>query len=481
MPERLGRYVLFDLLASGGMASVYIGRLAGPVGFSKTVAVKRLHPHLARDPDFATMFLDEARTAARILHPNVVSTTDVVAKDDELFIIMDFVRGDALARLLSAAREAAVSIPVRVAVAIIAGALRGLHAAHEAKDELGRALNLVHRDVSPHNIMVGLDGVARVIDFGIAKASSRIHATRDGTIRGKLAYMAPEQILRQDVDRRADVYAAGVVLWEVLTGSRLFTADEEAGIVHAVLNESVAPPSTRRPDIPQELDAVVLRALARDASSRFVTALELAERLESVVAPAPPSAVTELLGQLCAERLRWQAERVAHVEAAPLEGTDLPAPPSTTPNVIDTEGATNAGVVGVSQDRTAPLALTPAPSRGGRAAIAFAGVVLAGLFVALVTVAVSASKGRPATPPSSAPTVAAATLLEPIDAAASPEPPPLAPASAVATIAAPARATATPNGAKMPKPGAHRPSRRCDPPYVIDPATGVRRYKPECL
>ncbi|HEX4514731.1 MAG TPA: serine/threonine-protein kinase, partial [Polyangiaceae bacterium] len=222
----LGRYTLFDVIASGGMASVHFGRMIGPAGFARTVAIKRLHPHLAHDAEFATMFLDEARLAARIQHPNVVQTLDVVSHDNELLLVMEYVRGETLSRLLTAARKRKVAIPQRIVSAILIGVLHGLHAAHDAKSEQGMPLEIVHRDVSPQNVLVGADGVVRVVDFGVAKAASRAHSTRDGQIKGKLQYMAPEQLKREGVDRRADVYAVGVMLWECLAARKLFVADD---------------------------------------------------------------------------------------------------------------------------------------------------------------------------------------------------------------------------------------------------------------
>src|ERR1700722_19538002 len=225
------------------MATVHLGRLLGHVGFARTVAIKRLHPKFAQDPDFVSMFLDEARLAARIRHPNVVPTIDVVATSGELFLVMEYVQGESLARLVRISRDKDTLISPNVVTTIMAAVLQGLHAAHEARDERGDPLGIVHRDVSPQNILVGTDGMARVLDFGVAKAAGRIQTTRDGQLKGKLGYMAPEQIQGREVDRRTDVYAAGVVLWEVLTRQRLFFADNEAMVMRAVLERVVERPS----------------------------------------------------------------------------------------------------------------------------------------------------------------------------------------------------------------------------------------------
>src|ERR1019366_2190828 len=216
-PRTIGRYIVYGEIASGGMATVHFGRLTGVAGFARSVAIKRLHPQYARDPDFVKMFLDEARLAARITHPNVVATLDVVSEGEDLLLVMDYVRGVSLSQLSRIMRARGERIPPLIVSGVIAGVLHGLHAAHEAKSETGQRLDIVHRDVSPQNCLVGTDGVARVLDFGVAKAAGRLQTTRDGQLKGKLSYMAPEQIHGATVTRRTDIYAASVVLWETLT------------------------------------------------------------------------------------------------------------------------------------------------------------------------------------------------------------------------------------------------------------------------
>src|SRR4051794_33570181 len=205
------RYELLGELATGGMATVYLGRMRRPMGFARLVAIKCMHPQYAKDPSFASMFLDEARLTARLRHPNIVPTLDIVADGGHLLIVMDYVEGESLAGLLRLVRDAADRIPVAVACAIIHDLLLGLHEAHEARDDDGSALAIIHRDVSPQNVIVGLDGLARVLDFGVAKARSRVHHSNEGEIKGKIPYMPPEQLFGEAVDRRVDIYAAGVL------------------------------------------------------------------------------------------------------------------------------------------------------------------------------------------------------------------------------------------------------------------------------
>jgi serine/threonine protein kinase len=202
---RVGRYIVEDRIAAGGMATVHIGRLRGAAGFSRTVAIKRLLPQLACNPEFESLFVHEARLVARIQHPNVVATLDVVAEAGELVLVMEYVHGETLSRLMQAVAARSERVPQRIVLAIIRDALYGLHAAHEARDRHGAPLDIVHRDISPQNLMVGADGVTRVLDFGIAKAATSVELTREGVVRGKAAYMAPEQLLASEVTRRGAV------------------------------------------------------------------------------------------------------------------------------------------------------------------------------------------------------------------------------------------------------------------------------------
>ncbi|MFT3774973.1 MAG: serine/threonine-protein kinase [Minicystis sp.] len=313
-PRVVGRYALYGEIAAGGMATVHLGRLLGPVGFSRTVAIKRLHPSYARDPEFVSMFLDEARLAARIRHPNVVPTLDVVATQGELFLVMEYIQGESLAHVLKAAARLGQRVPLRVALSILAGALQGLHAAHEARDERGMSLGLVHRDVSPQNILIGVDGMARVLDFGVAKAAGRAQSTREGVLKGKLAYMAPEQIHQEPIGRAADIHAAAAVLWEVLAGMRLFRGNSEAELLASVLAHDVHPPSERAPEVPPEVDAIVMRGLAKAPGDRFATAREMALALDRC-GSASLGEVAEWLEAVAGNSLANRAAQVSDVEA----------------------------------------------------------------------------------------------------------------------------------------------------------------------
>jgi serine/threonine-protein kinase len=311
--RELGRYVMYGEIARGGMASVHAGRLLGPSGFARTVAIKRLHPHYARSADVVEMFLEEARLAARVRHPHVASVLDVIQLEGEIFLVMDYVHGESLARLWRPDRP----LEPRLASAILIQALLGLHAAHETRDEHDTPLGIVHRDVSPQNVLVGQDGVVRVVDFGIAKAVARFNGmTTSGLIKGKLTYMAPERLADEPlIDRRVDIFAAGVVLWELLTARRLFQGSD-AQVIEQVLHHRPEPPSKHRPGLSPELDELCLCALAADPDARFATAHEMARALEQCAPPASAMELSAWIEATAGPALRERAARISQVERA---------------------------------------------------------------------------------------------------------------------------------------------------------------------
>lgn len=320
---RVGRYTLFSEIDVGGMASVHYGCLVTE-GLARTVAIKRLHPQYARDPDFVRMMLAEARIASRIRHPNVVAILDVVRDESELFLVMEYVHGDTLARLVAGAKK----IPVRIAIAIASNVLQGLHAAHEAKDEAGVPLEVIHRDVSPQNVMVGADGIARVLDFGIAKAAGSSGNTEQGFVRGKLRYMAPEQMMgERALTRAADVYAASAVLWEMLAGKPLFDVPEKSQLPFLVVSGAVrALPS----EVPEALSAIVMRGLEKDPAKRFATALEMAEALEKEMPAASSMEIATFVKSIAKDRLEARALAVTAMEREALGHATAPVVPERT-------------------------------------------------------------------------------------------------------------------------------------------------------
>jgi hypothetical protein len=308
-----GRYAIHAEIASGGMATVHLGRLMGPRGFTRTVAIKVLHESFAKDKAFVERFLDEARLVARIHHPNVMPTLDVIAEDDNLRIVMSYVAGESLALLASASRAKGERVPLRIASAIMSGVLHGLHAAHEAKNEYGEPLGIVHLDVSPQNVLVGIDGVSRVLDFGVARAKAT-GVKSDGPAGGKSAYLAPEQVRGGEVSPRTDVFAASVVLWELVTGEPLFAGDNHAATMHNVLGGVIPAASERVTGVPPRLDQLLLTGLKRDPNQRFATARDIALELEQAIPPALASEVGRWVEEMAAPALATRAAEVKAME-----------------------------------------------------------------------------------------------------------------------------------------------------------------------
>ncbi len=294
----VARYELLIELAAGGMGSVYVGRQRGAGGFERVVAIKRMHPHLVRDPDFAMAFHEEARIASMIHHPNVVNVVDVYEDAGEHLIVMEYIEGTSVNGLLTGARREKIGIPRALAVRIAIDALHGLHAAHEQRSIDGTPLMVVHRDVSPQNILVGVDGSVRLTDFGIARAAERLVHTSTGQLKGKLRYMSPEQALGQPIDRRADIYALGIVLWEMLSGDRFYQGDSELDVLRSVAEGRIAPLRQYDPAFPAVLEQIVGYALAPNMDHRFATAQDFAVALERYALDARDTATSADVAQL---------------------------------------------------------------------------------------------------------------------------------------------------------------------------------------
>ena len=275
-----GKYSVIAELGRGGMATVFLAVAQGPGGFNKLQVVKRLRPALAVDPEFLQMFLEEARLSARINHPHVVQTNEVGFDGVYHYIAMEYLDGQALETILRRTNEKKQPLPLTMHLRVIADCLAGLHAAHELTDFEGNPLNVVHRDVSPHNVMVTYDGQVKVLDFGIAKAADSSGDTRTGIMKGKCAYMAAEQFGGTKVDRRADVFAVGVMLWQALTGARMWKGLSDADIFQRLATGDIRKPTTVKPDIHPELEAIVMRALALKPEDRYPTAADFQSDIE---------------------------------------------------------------------------------------------------------------------------------------------------------------------------------------------------------
>jgi hypothetical protein len=478
-----GRYALYGPIARGGMATVFFGRLRGPAGFARTVAIKRLHPQFAAQPELVTMFFDEARLATRVRSPHVVSTLDVVATGEEVFLVMDYVAGESLARLVHAAGQRGERIPISIAVAILSGALQGLNAAHEARSDAGEPLGLVHRDVSPQNILVGTDGLARVLDFGVAKAAGRAQSTRDGELKGKLSYMPPEQLRHEPLTRRADVYAASVVLWETLTGQRLFGGDDEGAVVTRVLLGRAEPPSrivardargagdgAERAAL-EKLDPIVLRGLDRDPSKRFETAGEMAIALEQSARPATAREVSVWLERVAGPVLAERAARLGEIEAGRAAAEVIAiAESSATPRTDEAIG----GSVQVTAAASRPgQGRRPPGQARGRLAWIGAAATLAGTIALVLRVRGAPSPPTPAPRPIDSPSAATEATVPPAlpDAAAT---------VVITPAATPASASLPPSRSAASAPRKPKPAADCTPPFSWD-ALGKKHYKAQCL
>ena len=325
-PIVVGRYLLHRQIARGGMATIHLAHLIGDVGFSRIVAAKRLHPELAENAEFVTMFLDEARVASKVHHRNIVPVLDLVTAAGEVVLVQEYVRGAPLSRLLQTAADASTYVPVPVAASIATQTLAALHAAHDTSDEMGVAMRIVHRDVSPQNIMVATDGTARLLDFGVAKAAMAAHVTQKGTFKGKLSYSAPEHI-RGSATHQSDIFSLSVVLWELVTGKRMHRSGMGmtklierimAGGVPLVTEEL----ADQRPFISgyrwQQIEAlapIIARGLAPDPRDRWTTASTMEEVISNAVPLASGTDTAEWLATAAREFLEERERMVAEEEA----------------------------------------------------------------------------------------------------------------------------------------------------------------------
>ena len=359
----LDRYEVIAEIARGGMGTVYLARLVGAGGFERLMAIKLMHEHLAHDEQFVTMLLDEARTAANIHHPNAVGIVDIASSAVGYYLVMNYVEGFSLWHVMThPALDARARI--RLTTRLIADALHGLHAAHTARDAKGEKLGIVHRDVSPQNVLVGTDGVGRIVDFGIALAASRVASSRPGVLKGKPSYMAPEQARGESCDARTDLFAMGVVLWESLVNERLFWAEMDVAVLVQVMDCNVDRPDARNALVPSALADVAMKALSRSLDDRFASARDFAVALEKaaqaceLMASSPE--VEEKLKLIFAEEVQDKQSAVtAHLLAS--EGAAVPLqrgqlhtiPKLTTKKPTIRELPTRAGASGI-RPRTTP-------------------------------------------------------------------------------------------------------------------------------
>ena len=502
VPLRAGRYETLRPIASGGMATVYLGRTVGAGGLERLVAIKIMHPHTAAEPEFVAMFLDEARLAARLRHPNVVPTIDLV--EDPLFLVMEFIDGPSLHLLMRRLWKAKRSLPIGIALRIFLDMLAGLHAAHELTGTNGEPLHLVHRDVSPQNVLVGGDGISRLTDFGVARAESRISVTAGNGPKGKIGYMSPEQVKSLPVDRRSDIYSAGVVLWEMLAGRRLYEADNDGALITKMLAGPPGGPRSVTADVPVSIDQACLRALERDPGQRYPTAAAFAEGVEQAAAAAqvviaskrevgalirelglqvspeelasspqrlPPSSNSQILSAPSSSN----AVRPAMSAATPIPGSVGPSRLGSLADVLEPEGP----ATGLSSVVSEPL--RPRWPLVERCGLIVGGVAAALLVAVGLVIAVGKLGGGGDAAPSDAPSARAAA----------PADPPTATATATATGdrpgAPPSSATASASGAPSASQSGFTPrgsAPRVWPPKpapIAQPRPGATDFRPKEL
>ena len=477
--ELVGKYRIVLPLGQGGTADVYLAVADGPSGFTKLVVVKVLRKSLASDSEFRMMFVGEARLAARLHHPNIVQTNEVIEADGAPVLVMEYLDGQPLSQVIVRGRQGGFTLAMQLRVLV--DALAGLHAAHELADFDGTPLGVVHRDVSPHNLFVTVEGHAKVLDFGIAKLERSLVETEVGTVKGKLRYMAPEQVAGDKLDRRADIYAAGVILWEALTGERMWKALSEGEIRARVLAGDLPMSETARPDVPETLARICRRALSRAPGDRHATARQLADELEAAMIQLGLVTSQREIGATVArlfEDVRAETKRTIEAKLGRASmATGLPA-------VSDT-GETRV--------------LRPASDeRSQKRLVLFAGLgvsALAGIWLAASrlsmehaapTATAAAAVPAPAASPAPAKPATLTATTSP-DAMAKPD----EPAAAPAPVARPARARAALKRAQpvaLPAapaavpaaPAAPAPAADCAHPFFVD-ANGIKRFRPECM
>jgi serine/threonine protein kinase len=437
LPKRIGRYEVLGQLAAGGMAEILLARLSGPADFKRAVVLKRILRSYAANKSFVQMFLDEARIVASLRHHNVVHVQELGEHEGDPFLVMEYVAGENASSLLKRAVASGDGLDPRLAAHLVSEVCAGLHAAHELTDDTGRPQNLVHRDVSPQNILVGYDGHVKLVDFGVVLVDRRDARTEPGEVKGKFDYMSPEQMHAQPLDRRSDIFSLGIVLYELSTGRRLFKRASHAKTIEAITREPIVPPSRvlspSAPAYPPKLEAIVMRALSKDASDRYATAAEMRKDLLEIARelPSPVEALAERMRRLFPDRIAEKedmlrkvgaGDELSHVPAGETDDTvEIPSAPELDHTVVDPR----APRLGVFQPHVnlgpptgppfppmahPPSAPPPATSASNTllAFLAAGALAVAVVFVVLVLVFRGAPGSRPVAQPTTVPSAVVA-------------------------------------------------------------------------
>ena len=367
-PVTFGKYSLIERIAVGGMAEVFQAVQLGVEGFEKRLAIKRIRPHLSGEEAFLKMFLHEAKLAAQLQHPNIVQIYDLGRIGDAYFIAMEYVQGRDMSRVVPKAEKLGIQFPVEYAVTIGSSVLDGLYYAHTKTDASGAPLNIVHRDVTPENIMVGWNGNVKILDFGIAKANSQTDQTKAGEIKGKLSYMSPEQAMGKTLDARSDVFSLGIVLYEWISGYRLFTGENEMAILKAIIDGKIYPPSYFREDIPEEVERILMKALEKDRNARYQSArdmqLDILEWLSHAEFAPSNAHLANFMKQIFADEIvaeqKMQASHAANARRTPAPPPEDHA--SNTAQVGDAVGRVKTPATGHAAARPPALIVVDAES-----------------------------------------------------------------------------------------------------------------------
>ncbi len=406
-PATLGKYRLIAELGRGGMADVYLAMIAGPTGsgFTKLAVVKRLRPNLVEDPEFVAMLVDEARISARLNHPNVIQTLEVGVEREEYYLAMEFLDGQSLHRIQRRASRTNAALPRELACLVVADVLSGLHHAHELADYDGSPLGVVHRDVNPQNVFVTYEGTIKVVDFGIAKAAGRVAETRQGIVKGKVRYMSPEQAFGGAIDRRSDVFAAGLLLWEAATGKRFWGELDDLDVIRALVAGDFDPsPRSVDPSVPAALDAMCCRALASRAEDRYATAGELRDTLEAFLSESIVNARRRLgllvAGMFAKERADVRAVIQHASRSAPdalsmtvLLGSSQTSRISDAPAALDAQ-VSPASIAPVFTERQPPSGASPQPHPPARRSRAGTTIALVAMLASAVVLFIELTHAR---------------------------------------------------------------------------------------
>lgn len=460
-PRQFGKYVLIRKLAEGGMAEIFLAKQTGAEGFERDVVIKCMLDHFTKYPDFIAMFLDEARLAARLHHPNIVQITDLGVADNRYFICMEYLAGEDLDAVIAAAHYRGEGIPIPIAARIMLSVLEGLEFAHGYQEQ-GRLVGLVHRDISPSNIFVTYQGTVKVLDFGIAKASSRMTQTQPGLLKGKWGYMSPEQARGEQIDARSDLFSVGITFHELLTARRVFERDNEIGVLLALMDQPIPPPSQRRADIPPALDQIVMKALERRPQERYASAAEMRADLEEFLRGTPSiPGVTQLAQYMQGLFGPAEVERKTKIpsltELAALKVEPQPQEDSVGYEKTVVRPSDPVGVPALKTDRmAAPAINAPAPQAPARSQ----GLSMAvGALGALLLVALGGGTAWYFLPRAAPPPTVIVTT----------PPPPPAPVATPAPPTAPAPTPTPPPVAQQPETPPAQPTEEPKPPPVATP------------